>query len=139
MGKEELGEAAEWARRGMKEPAKSFEDLLVWQKAHDFVLRVYGQTKEFPKDELYGLTSQFRRAAVSVPANIAEGFRRRGVPDKLKFLNIAESSLEECRYYIILARDLGFLDGSYLKEHLEDTSKLLRKYYAAIEHERKSC
>ena len=114
-------------------PARSFEDLFVWQRAHQFVIAVYGATRDFPPDELYGLTSQFRRAAVSITANIAEGFKRRGVADKLRFLNIAESSLEECRYYIILARDLGYGNVSNSKEILEEASRLLSKYRAAIQ------
>jgi four helix bundle protein len=79
--------------------ARTFQDLLVWQKAHQFVLEVYRYSAEFPRSELYGLSAQLRRAAVSVPANIAEGFRRRGKPDKARFMNIAQGSLEECRYY----------------------------------------
>lgn len=94
----------------MREPARTFEDLLVWQRAHEFVLAVYRLTQEFPKSEMYGLTSQFRRAAVSIPANIAEGFRKRGDADKLRFFNIAQGSLEESRYYLILTRDLGYSD-----------------------------
>lgn len=74
-------------------PAKRFEELKVWQKAHALVLRVYQYSAGFPKSELYGLASQIRRAAVSVPANIAEGFKRRGRPDKVRFLNIAQGSL----------------------------------------------
>lgn len=72
--------------------AKSFQDLVVWQKAHTFVLRVYQVTTEFPADERFGLTSQFRRAAVSIPANIAEGFRKSGKADKLRFYNISQGS-----------------------------------------------
>jgi four helix bundle protein len=67
-------------------------------------------TAEFPDHEVYGLTSQLRRAAVSIPASIAEGFRRRGRADKARFMNLAESSLEECRYYLILIQDLGYPD-----------------------------
>ena len=84
-----------------REPAKSFQDLRVWQEAHDLVLDVYRFTAAFPKSELYGLTSQLRRAAVSIPANIAEGFKKRGKPDKARFLNTAQGSLEECRYYLL--------------------------------------
>jgi four helix bundle protein len=87
-----------------RSPAKSFQDLIVWQKAHAFVLQVYTATRAFPKEELYGLTSQFRRAAVSIPANIAEGFRKQSEADKARFLNISEGSLEECRYYLILGK-----------------------------------
>jgi len=78
--------------------AQSFRDLIVWQKAHEFVLEIYRVTQCFPRQELYGLTSQFRRAAVSVAANIAEGFKKRERADKMSFMNIAEGSLEECRY-----------------------------------------
>jgi four helix bundle protein len=88
-------------------PARSFRDLLVWQKAHQFVLSVYSFTARFPKTETYGLSIQMRKAAVSIPANIAEGFRRRGKADKVRFLNTSESSLEESRYYLILSEDLG--------------------------------
>lgn len=77
------------------EKSKKFTDLIVWQKAHQFVLEVYKLTKNFPKEELFGLTSQFRRASISIPANIAEGFKRRGKNDKIRFLNISEGSLED--------------------------------------------
>jgi len=91
-----------------KTPARTFQDLLVWRKAHQLVLAVYSFTKTFPKEETYGLALQMRRAAVSVPANIAEGFRRRGKADKARYMNMAEASLEESRYYLILAQDLGW-------------------------------
>lgn len=81
--------------------AKSFEDLMVWQKAHQLVLEVYRITKEYPQEEKFALVSQMRRAVVSVPANIAEGFRKRGIRDKLNFYNIAQGSLDELNYYII--------------------------------------
>ena len=90
-------------------PAKSFQDLVVWQKAHQFVLSVYRQSASFPEYEIYGVTSQLRRAAVSVPANIAEGFKKKTKPDKAKYMNIAQGSLEESRYYLILAEDLGYV------------------------------
>ena len=85
-------------------PAKKFEDLIVWQKAHQFVLKAYGYSANFPKSEIYGLVSQFRRAAVSIPANIAEGFKRRSKAEKVRFMNIAQGSLEEARYYLYLLR-----------------------------------
>ena len=116
-----------------REAAKSFKDLIVWQKAHSFVLRVYGVTKTFPKHEIYGLTSQMRRAGVSVPANIAEGFRRKSVSDKARFLNIAQSSLEESRYYLILANDLGYCDTSAMEQQVEEVSKLLDAYLKAVD------
>ena len=112
--------------------ARSFRDLLVWRKAHEFVLAIYAFTFVFPKPETYGLASQMRRAAVSVPANIAEGFRRRGKPDKARFMNVAEGSLEECRYYLILTQDLGYGDSSNLASAAEEVSRLLSAYTAAI-------
>ena len=112
--------------------AKTYKDLVVWQKAHQWVLSVYQYTGRFPKHELYGLTSQFRRAAVSVPANIAEGFRRRGRADKARFMNIAQASLAESQYYQILAQDLGYGDVDELSSQLEEISKLLDAYTKAI-------
>mgnify|MGYP002779599933 FL=1 len=105
--------------------AKVFTDLVVWQKAHACVLGVYRHSEGFPKAEIYGLTSQFRRAAVSIAANIAEGFRKRGKADKVRFYNIARGSLEECRYYLILSKDLGYGSTTDLTKMLEETSKLL--------------
>jgi four helix bundle protein len=113
-------------------PAKDFTDLVVWQKAHHFVLQTYVVTKSFPRDEKFGLTSQFRRAAVSVAANIAEGFKKKGRPDKVRFLNIAQGSLEECRYYLFLARDLGYCEVSSLMKDVEAVSKLLERYSSTI-------
>lgn len=112
--------------------ARSFRDLLVWGKAHEFVLAVYAFTPGFPRQETYGLSQQLRRAAVSIPANIAEGFRRRGKADKARFMNLAEGSLEECRYYLILAHDLGYGDTTRLTALLEEVSKLLNAYAGAI-------
>jgi four helix bundle protein len=86
-----------------------FEDLDTWKEAHRLVLLVYQATQRFPDVERFGLTSQMRRASVSVPANIAEGFKRFGLPDKIRFYNIAEGSLAELRYYLILSKDLGYL------------------------------
>jgi four helix bundle protein len=118
----------------MPSPAKTFEDLLVWQKAHAFVLEVYKLTGALPKTEIYGLTSQFRRAAVSIAANIAEGFRKRSIPEKLRYLNIAQGSAEECRYYIILAKDLEYADTSRLNLLLQEVSKLLNASVVLLEN-----
>jgi four helix bundle protein len=112
--------------------AASFEELEVWKKAHALVLEVYKMSASFPSDERFGLTSQLRRAAVSVPANIAEGFIKRGKSDKARFYNIAEGSLEECRYYFILARDLRFANTAELMSDLQEVSRMLRSYNAAI-------
>jgi four helix bundle protein len=113
-------------------PARSFRDLLVWQKAHQFVLWVYSFTARFPKTETYGLSLQMRKAAVSIAANIAEGFRRRGKPDKVRFLNTSESSLEESRYYLILSEDLGYGKTDKPLDSLEEVSRLLNAYSKAI-------
>jgi four helix bundle protein len=116
----------------LRSPAKSFEELIVWQKAHGFTIRIYACTRKFPKDELFGLTAQFRRAAVSVPANIAEGFRKRSSADKARYLNISEGSLDECRYYLILAHDLGYLKKEELWECASEVARLLNGYRTAI-------
>jgi four helix bundle protein len=113
-------------------PARTFQDLVVWQKAHLFVLGAYAYSGAFPKSETYGLVSQLRRAAVSIPANIAEGFRRQGRPDKVRMLNIAQGSLEECRYYLILAQDLQYGPSQELLAQLSEVSRILDAYAKAI-------
>lgn len=113
-------------------PAKCFIDLTVWQKAHALVLLVYQFSDHFPKKEIFGLTSQLRRSAVSVAANIAEGFKKRGKRDKMRFMNIAQGSLEESRYYLILANDLNYGETKPLMDKLEEVSKLLEAYRNAI-------
>jgi four helix bundle protein len=117
------------------EKAKNFTDLIVWQKAHKFVLSIYRLSENFPKSEIYGLTSQLRRAAVSVPANIAEGFKKRSKPEKARFMNIAQGSLEECHYYLILAKDLGFGDTDILLTQMEEIGKMLTGYITAVRNE----
>lgn len=112
--------------------ARSFRDLLAWQKAHQFVLGVYALTANFPRHETYGLASQMRRAAVSIPANIAEGFRRRGKADKGRFLNIAQASLDESHYYLILAQDLHYGETAQLGATLDEVGRLLTNYAVAI-------
>ncbi len=103
-----------------------FEDLQVWQKAHQIVLEIYKSTKQFPTDERFGLVSQMRRAAFSIPANIAEGFRKRGQKDKINFYNIAQGSMDELNYYIILSNDLGYnINKNYLLTKIEEIAKML--------------
>lgn len=119
--------------RSQRAPARTFEDLLVWQKAHAWVLGVYRFSDAFPAKEMYALTSQFRRSAISVPANIAEGFKKAGAADKKRFMNIAQGSLEESRYYLILSRDLGYGDSAELLHNLEEISRMLDAYAKAIE------
>lgn len=113
----------------------TFQSILAWQKAHEFTKLVYEITKDFPEDEKYGMISQFRRAAVSIGANIAEGYKKLSKADKLRFLNIAEDSMAECMNYIILSRDLDFInDIQYerLKEAIENAGKLLTAYCNGI-------
>jgi len=109
----------------------SFESIVAWQKAHWFTRQVYIITKHFPEEERYGLVSQFRRAAVSVGANIAEGYKKLGKQDKLRFFNIAEGSLAECENYIILSKDLGYISETEyqsLHKDAESAGKLLTAY-----------
>jgi four helix bundle protein len=105
--------------------SKSFKDLIVWQKAHPWVLEIYQFTNCFLSREQFGLVSQLRRAAISIPANVVERFKRKGNPDKSRFHNIAQGSIEECRYYLILTRDLGYGDTRTLENNLEEISRLL--------------
>jgi four helix bundle protein len=108
--------------------SQRFTDTDVWRQAHRFVLDVYEMTKEFPREELFGLTAQLRRAAVSIPANFAEGFKKTGSMDKARYYNIAQGSLEECRYYLILAQDLGYSETTAIEEKLDRVGRLLAGY-----------
>jgi four helix bundle protein len=116
----------------MREPAKKFEDLVVWQKLHQFVLSIYRITEKFPVEDRYVLTDQLKRAANSAPANISEGFKKNSKAEKKRFFSIAQGSLEEARYYLILADDLGYCDSDKLWEQAEEVSKLLVSYSRAI-------
>lgn len=111
--------------------AVNFQELEVWQKAHQLVLAVYRVTKTFPADEKYWLVTQMRRAAVSVPANIAEGFKRRGQADKMRFYNTSETSLEELKYYFILSRDLEYITDT--EQLIADAETVSRMLYRLIE------
>lgn len=113
-------------------PAKRFEDVDIWKHAHSWVLKIYRFSESFPKHELFGLSSQLRRAAVSVPANFAEGFKKLGKADKVRFFNIAQGSLEESRYYLILARDLNYGIVNELQAEAEAISKMLDSYIRII-------
>ena len=118
-----------------REPAKRFQDLMVWQKAHALTLAVYKLTSEFPREEMFGLTSQMRRSAASVPANIAEGFKRRGQADKARVLNIAEGSLEELRYFFILATDLGYAACGGQEDLAAEVGRMLGAYVRTVKGE----
>ncbi len=107
-----------------------FADLKVWQEGHALTLEIYRVTSGFPPDERYGLVSQLRRAASSVPANIAEGSKRQTQTDYARFLNIAESSLAEAEYFLILARDLGYIEAGTVEPLFGRTDQLARMLHA---------
>lgn len=114
---------------------RTFEDIIAWQKAHQFVVQTYRITNSFPDFEKYGLRSQFQRAAVSIPANIAEGYKKLSKADKLRFFNISQGSLEECRYYCILSKDLEYIDEvvyQTLMQMLSETSYILNAYIKGV-------
>jgi four helix bundle protein len=111
---------------------QKFQQLIVWQKAHQFVLIVYQYAKGFPKDELYVLTSQFKRAAISVAANISEGYKKKSKADKARIFNIAQGSLEECQYYLILAQDLEYGDNTNIRRLLDEVAMMLESYIQKI-------
>lgn len=106
-----------------------FEDLLVWKKAHALTLVVYQETKSFPREEQFGLVSQLRRAVVSIPANIAEGCKRRSRKDYAHFINMAHASLEECKYYLILSRDLSYFATQKAERLIADADEVGRMLY----------
>ena len=106
----------------------------LFREAHSIVLEVYKTTLQFPASEMFGLTNQFRRAAVSVAANLAEGYRKASMKDKLRVYNISLCSLEECRYFSLLAKDLGFIESINLQIRIEDFGKRLYHYCKAIEN-----
>jgi len=106
----------------------SFREIVAWQKAHNLTLEIYRITQQFPKTEEYNLISQIRRCAVSVPSNIAEGFARKSLKDSKRFYLIAEGSLEELKYQLLLSFDLRYINQSeYLQinERAEEASRLL--------------
>jgi len=114
-----------------------FRQLEVWQEAHKLVLMVYRSTEGFPGHERFGLVSQMRRAAVSVPANVVEGFKRQGIGDKIRFYNIAEGSLEELKYYFILSKDLGYVSSNDdLAAQADTVGRLLNGFIVSTRHRR---
>src|ERR1051326_5458342 len=107
---------------------KTFNEIVAWQKSHELVLMVYTLTAQYPKHELFGLVSQSRRCAVSIPSNIAEGFKRKSKNDSVHFYNMAESSLEELKYQLLLARDLKYINETEYQRVLvlsEETGRLI--------------
>jgi four helix bundle protein len=111
---------------------KRFQELIVWQKAHQFVLSIYRYSNSFPKTEVYALSSQFKRAAISIAANIAEGYKKKSKLDKARFFNIAQGSLEECQYFLILSNDLGYGDNSNLVLLLDEVARMLESYIQKV-------
>jgi len=118
---------------------KDFRDLEVWRKAHSATLAIYGATAEFPKQELYGLTSQMRRCSSSIPANIAEGCGRRGNGEFHRFLQIAMGSASELEYHILLSHDLSFLDAEKfraLTAQVQEIKRMLASLIRRVDAER---
>ena len=105
----------------------------LFREAHSIVLDVYKATQQFPPSEVFGLSNQFRRAAVSVAANLAEGYRKVSIKDKLRVYNISICSLEECRYFSLLAKDLAFMESTELQMKIEGFGKRLYHYCKGIE------
>jgi four helix bundle protein len=115
-----------------REAAKDFRSLRVWEKAHKFVLSVYNYSDYFPSKEVHGLTPRLRLAAASVPVSLIQSLREADKAARAKLMDAARGSLEECRYYLILAKDLGYGDHPELLPQLEELSQLLGEYAAAI-------
>jgi four helix bundle protein len=105
---------------------QDYKNLKVWQKSHHLVLAIYKATAKFPKEELYGLTSQIRRAAASIPANMAEGCARGGDPEFARFLHIAQASASELDYHLLLARDLNYLNKTDYERIANDLTEIRR-------------
>lgn len=117
------------------EKLEGFKKLAVWQIAYKFVLNIYRFSQKFPDTERYGLISQIRRAAVSVPANIAEGSERQHKKEFLQFLSIARGSLAEVETYLLLAKDLGYINGesfNALDDQRKETGRILRGLYKSL-------
>lgn len=107
-----------------------FTELKIWQQSHALVLEIYPLTARFPTDERFGLVSQLRRAAASVPSNIAEGSKKASNADYARFLNIAEASLAETEYLLILSRDLGYTDAATVEPMYGRIAELARMLHA---------
>ncbi len=111
---------------------KNYKELKVWQKSYQFCLDIYKLTKRFSKEERYGLTSQIRRSAVSVPSNIAEGYGRKSTPEYLRFLYIAYGSNCELETQLLLTGDLGYIKSDKFKEIQKDLAEVERMLKALI-------
>lgn len=111
---------------------RTYEDLIAWQKGHALVLTIYKITKQFPKEELFGLTSQLRRAATSITSNIVEFFKRESSNEKIRFYNIAEASCEEVHYQLRLAEDLQYSTTRSTREGAREVSKIIAGLITSI-------
>ena len=121
----------------MSEKLKSYKDLKVWQRSYQLCLEIYKITKGFPDEEKYGLTSQLRRAAVSVPSNISEGYGRKTTPEYIQFLYIAYGSVCEIETQILLSGDLGYISNGrleMLKEGIREVERMLKALIRSLEN-----
>ncbi len=112
---------------------RDFQQLTIWQKSHSLTIEIYSVTKLFPKEELYGLTSQMRRSASSVPTNIAEGCGRNSIPELRHFLLIAAGSSSELHYQLILSRDLSYISDTIFKELSDEIIQIKKMIYSYAE------
>ena len=118
---------------------KNYKDLKVWQKSYELCLKIYRLTAKFPKEERYGLTSQIRRAAVSIPSNIVEGYGRKTTADYLRFLYIAYGSICELETQLLLSGDLNYVNQEYLeslKDGTEEVERMLKAMIKSLENKR---
>ncbi len=123
--------------RAMTENTERWQNLDIWKEADDLAYRVYCTTSKFPKEEIYGITSQLRRSALSVPTNIVEGYSRRGDRELSRFVNIALGSLGETKYLIMFSSKLGYLNDSEHQQLWEVAGDLGRKLWKFYEKVRK--
>ena len=123
--------------KGLSEKLKSYKELKVWQRSYQLCLEIYKITKGFPDEEKYGLTSQLRRAAVSVPSNISEGYGRKTTPEYIQFLYIAYGSVCEIETQILLSGDLGYIANGrleMLKEGIREVERMLKALIRSLEN-----
>lgn len=118
---------------------RNFKELKVWQKSHALTLAVYKATTAFPKEEMYGLTSQIRRSSASIPANIAEGCGRSGEIEFARFLRIASGSASELEYHLLLSRDIGLLKAVDYDDIVEDVIEVKKMLTTFIKKLRAEC
>jgi len=120
----------------MQGKIKSFTDLVAWQEAHKLVIIIYKITDKFPAKEVYGLTNQMRRAAVSITSNIAEGFSRRGKKEKMQFYYLAKGSSTELQNQLLIAKDVGYLDKNLFNQIAQQTVQVSKLIFGLIRSQR---